>query len=760
MTAAADPPSLRELSPSTNPTDWPASGPVDLAVHDLPHASASTEWWYVNAHLTGPGGRAYSLFAAFFRIINGKKADGSWEHAHSLTWAISDVDKRDYVARSFVDANAPAIGLERIKQGQGAKDERLNRAVSEVLERNRVPLPDRFFPGPVHVATDRLALDYGGMRFEKTSTGEYHLSLGSGDGPRNPVGAELTFILKKPPVRHGDDGVVRGVHGEDMFYVFVPRCEVKGSLTLDGARVEVSGQGWYDHEFGAPPKQREEKKKSDLGIVAWNWVSAQLDDGTDVSVYDLVHSETKESQGRWAVLSAPDGTSHRYAEFSLTPQGRWRSVRTFESYPTSFTLEIPGAGLNVTVEAEFGDQELVTVISKPAFWEGRCKVHGRLEGKPVQGLGYVERSGFFSAETLDGFFKSVGEAVRESVEHVYPLELSRSHAEQLVAAPGRESVLDGVDLKQLARTLIAPVREITDRGGKAWRSYAALACCDVVLGDSRKFAEWLAFPEFMHVGSLIVDDVQDKSDVRRGGPCAHLKYGEALAINAGTAAYFMGERMLRRSLVPDGVKLQLYDLYFEALREGHAGQAIDLDGLEAFVPAALEAGAGAGLELRVLAIHRLKTAAPASALSRMGALVGGGSKVQVDAVGCYFDALGLAFQIVDDVLNLRGFKGGLKQTGEDITHGKVTLPVARALGALSPEDRRRLWTMVSLRSADPAVVGEAIALIDKCGALDGCLADARRLVEDAWVALTPLVEDSLAKVMLRAFGWYVLERHY
>jgi geranylgeranyl pyrophosphate synthase len=58
------------------------------------------------------------------------------------------------------------------------------------------------------------------------------------------------------------------------------------------------------------------------------------------------------------------------------------------------------------------------------------------------------------------------------------------------------------------------------------------------------------------------------------------------------------------------------------------------------------------------------------------------------------------------------------------------------------------------------VVGEAIALIERCGALDGCMTDARQLVEDAWIALSPLVEDSLAKVMLRAFGWYVLERHY
>jgi geranylgeranyl pyrophosphate synthase/predicted secreted hydrolase len=743
----------------STPSDWPAPGPIDLAVHDLPHASSTTEWWYVNAHLTATDGRALSLFAAFFRIVNGKKADGSFEYAYSATWALTDVATKTYLARSHVDPNAPTIGLSRIKNGQGARDERLNRAVSEVLEKGRVPLPDRFFPGPIHVPLDRLALDYGGLTFSKTAAGEYALRVGSNEGPRSPVGAELTFKLEKPPIRHGDDGVVRGVHGEDMFYVFVPRCSVTGSVTLDGAPLKVKGSGWYDHEFGAPPEKREEKK-SDLGVIAWNWVSAQLDDGTDVSVYDLVHSETKQSQGRWAIVIAPDGTRHAYPDFTLTPKGQWRSVRTFEKYPTSFALEIPGARLSLEVTADVADQELVTVISKPAFWEGRCSVKGALAGKAVQGLGYVERSGFFTAETLDAFFKSVGEAVRESVQEVYPLELTRAHAEKLVAAPGRESVLEGVDLKQLSRTLIAPVREITDRGGKAWRSYAALACCDVVLGDSRKFAEWLAFPEFMHVGSLIVDDVQDQSDVRRGGPTAHLTFGEGLAINAGTAAYFMGERMLRRSLVSDAAKLELYDLYFEALREGHAGQAIDLDGLESFVPAALDSGEFAMLEKRVLAIHRLKTAAPASALARMGGIAGGGSRVQIEALGAYFDALGLAFQIVDDVLNLRGFKGDLKKTGEDIAHGKVTMPVARALASLPDAQRRRLWFLVSMKSSDALIVGEAIGLIEQCGALDGCMHDAKKLVEEAWLALTPLVEDSLAKVMLRAFGWYVLERHY
>src|SRR5688572_8417184 len=101
---------------SPHPTDWPVPGAIDLRVHDLPHASSTTEWWYVNSHLTGADGRALSLFAAFFRIATGKN-----EHAHSLTWAISDVKTGQYLACSRVDGAAPKIGLDKIRRGHGCK---------------------------------------------------------------------------------------------------------------------------------------------------------------------------------------------------------------------------------------------------------------------------------------------------------------------------------------------------------------------------------------------------------------------------------------------------------------------------------------------------------------------------------------------------------------------------------------------------------------------------------------------------------------
>jgi len=144
----------------------------------------------------------------------------------------------------------------------------------------------------------------------------------------------------------------------------------------------------------------------------------------------------------------------------------------------------------------------------------------------------------------------------------------------------------------------------------------------------------------------------------------------------------------------------------------------------------------------------------------MGALVGGGSEAQVEGIGTFFEAVGLAFQIMDDVLNLRGFKGDLKIRGEDISKGTVTLPVAAAFGRLESAERLRLWEILQAQTTDLLLVSEAIELIERCGALDACVTRATQTVEESWQRINPLLEPSAVKIMLRAFGWYVLERHY
>ena len=407
------------------PADWPADGALDLARHDLPHGSSTTEWWYLNSHLVAPGGREFSVFAAFFRVATKVHSDGRTEYSNALTWGLSDVERREYVPYSFVDEKAPRIGLDRIKAGRGAKDERINRAVSEALEKNCVPLPDRKLPGRVRVSLESLNLDFGPGRLEKLENGSYRLFVSADDGPRGPIAIDLTFVSKKAPVRHGDDGVVRGVHGEDMFYVL--RAPLRGEGQPHARRRADRGEraGLVRPRVRrASTSQRDGRGRATPGIVAWNWVSAQLDDGTDVSVYDLVRSDSKESQGRWAVLSGPTG-SGRATLTSPSPPRALAQRAHLRALPHLVRPGDPRGG------------------AAPRRWRRRSATRSssrssqaRLLGRSLQGAAgrsragrcrawaIVERSGFFSAETLDGFFKSVGEAVRESVEHGLP---ARAH---------------------------------------------------------------------------------------------------------------------------------------------------------------------------------------------------------------------------------------------------------------------------------------------------------------------------------------------
>lgn len=771
------------------PADWPGPGPIDRGIHDLPHASSASEWWYLNTHFELLDGRRCSLFAAFFRIATDRDEEtGVVTRAHSVAWALTDASGGRYVAESLVDQRAPEIGLRRLEETP-TRDPRLDRALREMLEQGDVPLPDRMFSRAPFVAERKLELDFDGRTLRKDDEGRYHLTLRH---ETEAIAVELVLDPRKPPIRHGDDGVVRGTEGEYMFYYFIPRCGLTGHVTLDGVKHPIArGDGWYDHEFGGHhahtggthtegahtegAQQREpDAARPGATDAAWNWAGIQLADGTDISAYTIVDYGEADHPvlGEGCIVSDPDGGRRAWVKtptlgevvtdtsLSFEHTRTWRSTRTFNDYPTAWRLRVPDAALDLVIEAEVEDQEFITVISKPAFWEGRCRVHGTFEGREVSGLAYIERSGFETVGTMEEFFGAVGEEVRKSVQRVLPLQPNPTELRDLVASEERPHYVAHVDAEQLGETLIQPVREIADRGGKSWRSYAALACCDVVGGDSRKWVRWLAMPELMHVGSLIVDDVQDESDIRRGGPTAHRLFGNAHAINSGTAAYFQGQRLLTGDDVSDRDKLRLYDLYFDSLRAGHAGQAIDLDGFDRFVPEVLRTGDADPLVERILNCHLLKTGAPAGSLSRMGALVGGGSEAQIEAVGRFFEALGLAFQIVDDVLNLRGFERKLKKTGEDLTNGLVTLPVAIALGRLEEAERRSLYARVAAKPTDPQEIAALIQVIEDCGALDACDHMAKDMVEQAWRKFDPLVLPSSVKLMLRAFGWYVLERHY
>lgn len=744
--------------------DWPISPNqflglgIDLGSNDLPHPSSKTEWWYVNSHLKTDAGEHFSVFASFFRLIVGYEEESCQPiYAHSVIWAMIDLDKQKYYPLSLVDQCAPAVSLKVLDSASNSMDPFLSKAAREVFQKGQIPLPDRVLKRDPIVQLEKLELDFDGNRFQKQEDGSYRLKLLQ---EKLDIECELFFKPSKPPVLHGDQGVVQGNSGEDMFYYFIPRCQVEGTLWLNGQALHIQeGQGWYDHEFSLSPPENEFN-----GIqqdIAWNWISVQLDNGYEVSGYDLFDNNNGGQRcGHWLIVIDPEGHWHQYRDFTLLSLDTWTSTRTFQDYPIGWQLEAPALQLSLTAKADFPEQEFITLISKPAFWEGRITVRGILQGEQVSGVGFVERSNFQPVEKLTDFLKAVGRQTRKSIQSFLPVKPNQQDLQKLVASEETLHYLEGLDFEQYSRALIQPIRSVVDSGGKSWRSYALLACIDIVGGNSQSFLAWLAIAELLHVGSLIVDDVEDQSSIRRGQPACHTVYGEAIAINAGSACSFLVEALMRGYPLSDWEKLKIYESFFEALRAAHAGQAIDIDGFAHLMPEVIQTGNGELLEQRILGVHRLKSAVPASRLAQIGALLGQGHPDQIKGLGFFFERLGLAFQIIDDVLNLRGFDQALKAKGEDITAGKITMPLAKAMSRLPCEDRQLLWQVLSSKPTEPAVISSIIDQLEQCGALDACQKQAWDLIEQGWKRLDPLLPDSDVKIKLRAFSWYVLERHY
>ena len=830
------------------PSDWPAlTGPIDLLLHDLPHASSKTEWWYINSHVQSvdtaaaasaassappasssassasspsPPAVSLSFFVAFFRMAIGDNPDGSFRYSHSLTWALVDEARAGYHSSSTLDVSTPEALTPIVRDNVWQQDARLNAAMLEVLKKHTVPLPDRLFEAPCSVQeTGEMRLQYGVNSLSKDERGVYRLRL---QDEERGMAVDVQLTAAKAVQRQAHDGVVQvGVKDEWMFYYFIPRMAVSGSIRLADRQLQVSGDGWYDHEFGGDlqsarsTKQQQDAQANGASAAAapaaelqravkstsvassmqdakskpdhaWNWLSLQLDNGCELTATYLVNTATGQVVDNYAIVILPDSSQRLHDGVTLAPLRSWFSLRTASEYPTAWSLTFPDAAssssssssssaTHLTITSVFPEQEFLTLISRPAFYEGGVVVSGRLYGLPVSGRGFVERFGFNTMRSLDQFFRGVSKQVARAVDAYLPHHPPASRVQDLmcrVETGGSHAdfshLMLGLDHQVFYDTIVRPLRLIADRGGKSWRSYACLLCVDVVGGNSEGVRAWLPMPEIMHVGSLIIDDIQDESLTRRGGPACHVVFGQAVAINAANYAYFLSPRCLIDAVQPPlswQQKGRLYEMYFHTMRVGHVGQATDLHGMDHLMDAVCRSGDADGLlRQRIACTHRMKSAVPAGCLARMGAFIGGGDETQIRLLGLYFEAVGLAFQIVDDVINLRGFVGDAKLRGEDITAGKVTFPVAVAMRADAPggseATRREIWQLIQKRSSDAADVERCISLIDACGGLSGSTAHADSLVEQAWAELEPHIPDSFYKLMLRVFGMYVLQRHY
>jgi len=255
-----------------------------------------------------------------------------------------------------------------------------------------------------------------------------------------------------------------------------------------------------------------------------------------------------------------------------------------------------------------------------------------------------------------------------------------------------------------------PAKELLNRGGKRWRPVLMLLSCEIA-GGKEAALPLSPLVEFPHNGSLIIDDIEDKSDWRRGGKAVHLIYGEDFAVNAGNMLYYMPTALIDNSDFTPDKKLMLYQSYSENMRRLHFGQGFDILWHNTSIipnPAEYEQ------------MCRFKTGSLARMAAQTGVIAGGGSKEKKELLGTVSESMGVGFQIMDDVLNLITGNPG-KGRGDDIVEGKKSLPVIYYLKK-NPNGLGRLNKLFELAGEkglkdSEKEIDEAVSILNNSGAI-------------------------------------------
>lgn len=357
--------------------------------------------------------------------------------------------------------------------------------------------------------------------------------------------------------------------------------------------------------------------------------------------------------------------------------------------------------------------------------------------------------------------------VNEQLDQLYPVLPRQDVAEALLGADSSWRTAPADVRAQVAARchsgMIAPMRWLIDRGGQRWRPGLMLQTMDVLGADGHRLSPLAAAMEMTHAGSLVVDDIEDHSPMRRGHPSVHEQYGTPAALNAGTAAYFALSTALTHCLPEEtGLRGTALDVYMTALLAAHTGQSLDIQGHAPQMDAAVASGDNRHLLQTLRLTYRLKSGAVEGTCLQIAALASGAAPAVQLALKEYGTAMGCAYQISDDVSDLTGVQRAgraTKQPGEDLRNGKVTMPLAHAVTLLSRPARRYLWEAVRHGGADSATVRQVTDELAACGAVAACADQARDSLRAAWRQLQPLLPASPATDMLHAIVQYVINRN-
>ncbi len=335
-------------APPTTPDGYALPQPGREFVFPRDHGSHpefKIEWWYLTGHLYAEDGRRFGLQATFFRRADGTAEKGNIYLAH--------------------------MALLDVKTGRFIHQERLNRAGWDAS-----------------AAIGSLDVKCGPWSLRMDDAGLIHV-IGS---IRAEASFELALTPIKPLVVFGENGVSR--KGADpsaaSHYLTFPRLETRGTLSLGKEQLPVRGEMWMDHEMSS--------SQLDEGQVGWDWACLQLRDGREAMVYRMRRKDGTTDPFSTLAWIDPAGAVQQVGakDFTLMPNGSWRSAQSGAEYPSGVVLSAidPSSGKRVQWKLVplAKDQELHGRITGIAYWEGACRILDEQENEI--GSAFLELTGY------------------------------------------------------------------------------------------------------------------------------------------------------------------------------------------------------------------------------------------------------------------------------------------------------------------------------------------------------------------------------
>ena len=283
-------------------------------------------------------------------------------------------------------------------------------------------------------------------------------------------------------------------------------------------------------------------------------------------------------------------------------------------------------------------------------------------------------------------------------------------------------------------------------GGKRLRPILTLACADLCgYGNGDGAVKLAAAVEFMHTATLLHDDVVDESDMRRGRVAARIKWGNEASVLVGD--FLLGQAF--RMMVEVG-SLRALDILSAAATVIAEGEVMQLTAAKNIETS----------EDEYLAVIRGKTAELFAAACEVGPVLSQRPDVEQAACRAYGMNLGIAFQLIDDVLDYGGTSAALgKNVGDDFREGKITLPIVLALRRGTDEERafwRRTLEREDLEEGD---LQQALAILRRHRALDDTIERARHYGDQARAALDPFPQGPMKSALLQVVDFCIARAH-